>query len=260
MKVTGVNSKWGKPILVVIGILLLLFAIINYSCTTKPSQKSPEQPKPETQALNPKKPNMYVWKEALYPELNKKDTLYFFNNDSIILRGTISNPPQIRNGKLAIKNSDVVKIVKPYTRGLPDKIIRDDFGTMIGMVVWYSLQDESFKIWYTMEDYARWEEGEAFKKDPSVIRNPINDSGSFILNGSAKIFHNGLESDVIAKSKNVFGCDDRLMVEGDVTDDPVIDVAEGRNAGSVNNEPQPELLKKESVGVKGQGKMPYAPK
>lgn len=239
--------------------LIMIFLVIIFGCKIK--EKVPVIQKEESQALNPKKPDMVVWKEALYPELSKKDTLYFFNNDSIVLRGKISNPPKIRNGKLAMKNSDVVKIIKPYTPGLPDKIIRDEFGTMIGMVVWYSDKDESFKIWYTMEDYARWEEGEAFKKNPSVIRYPINDSGSFILNGSAKIFHNGLESDVVAKSKNVFGCDDRLMVEGDITDDPVVDVAEGRNVKSVNNEPSsPELLKKENVGAKGQNKMPYAPK
>ena len=240
--------------------LMMISLSIIFGCKTQ--QATPATQKEEGgQALNPKKPNMVVWKEAFYPELSPKDTLYFFNNDSIILRGTISNPPQIKNGKLLFKNYGVVKIIPPYTKGRIDKITRDDFDTMIGMVVWYDNEDESFKIWYTMENYARWEELEKQKKDPTVVLNAISDPFSFILNGSAKIIHNGTESDVIAKSRNVFGCDDRLMTEGEIKNDPVIVVAKGRNGGSENyNEPvsNPEL-KKENSGAKGQNKMPYAP-
>lgn len=243
---------------------LIIVIIASFLGSCKTTEQVPPRPEEPGQALNPIPPNMVVWKEEFYTELNTSDSLRFYNNDSIILRGTVTSPNVIKNGKLVIKSHNVVRVIKPYTPGRPVKIIRDEFGTIIGMVIWYDQMDESFKIWYTMENFARWEEGEKKKKNPNanIVLNPINDPYSFILNGAAKIFFNGLESDVTAKSKNSFGTDDRLMFEAESIGDEDFKVATGRNGGSVTNtenEPVDFGLKKES-GTKIQNKAPYAPK
>lgn len=230
----------------------------------KSTQIVGEQPRSENQVLNPRPPNLVLWKASIYQSLNTKEVIYFYNSYEIVLKGAISKyiDPVVEDGGFMTKDSIfyIERVIPAFTPGRVIDINRDKYGDIIQMVVKFDVKDESFKLSYMMEDYARYQEHLAQERNSRIVLNPITESGSFILKANAKIFFLGKEADVDAKINSTD--DDRLLVKktGNLSEVSSKETAKGMvgSGSTTNNSP---ISTQKGVEVKDKGyKSPYAPK
>jgi len=253
-------------------IVILFLALLGLASGCKSKQPLVKQEPLPQNVLNLRPENLVVWKQALREGLNKDDLLYFYNTHDIKLAGNfpkLDSLGGLQDGALSSMDTIfyVEKIVPAYTVGRVEDMTRDDEGTIIEMVVWFSFTDGTYKLTYTLEDYARYLEGESIKKGEKIIQRPIYDSGSFILNSQARLLFRGQEAGATAdfvSNNGVYNKDEVLLVKrtGKVTPKFVKEKAEGKIGGVNNSLPvtqQQELTKNKEVNLSKKGKS-YAPK
>lgn len=251
--------------LIFVAILALMPFVFNGCGGSKNTTKSSEPKTEPKQTLVLKPENLVIWKEELLPSLNKSDLLYFYNTYEIELSGSFPKLDKINLKDGALSSMDtifyVTKIVPAYTIGRVEDIQRDEDGTIIRMSIWFDYTDGTYKLNYTLEDYARWEESENAKSDRSIILNPIKDSGSFILNANARLLFKGQEADATATVKTMSNNydNDRLQVKktGKLTPQYVKGEAKGRSGGAVNQKDSQSPLNEKDGDIKTKSKKPY---
>jgi hypothetical protein len=222
----------------VFGILMIAFFAISGCKSTQPVVEQQFEPQ---QVLAEKPADLVMWYQSLRKNLNKNDVLFFYNSKEVELSGTI---PKLGESDLkdgAINNMDttfyVQKTVPAYTAGRIVDLKRDDEGTLIQLSVLFDIKDRTYTLTYVLEDFARYLEREAARKDSRISIQPVRNSGSFILNGQAKLLFQGKESDVLATTKG--NDDDRLLVRktGKSTQIFVKEKAEGQLGNTSGNQP-----------------------
>lgn len=108
MRISGVNLKWLKPLLVVLSIIvgLVLFVLSNYGCKTQKSTSESEEQKPEPQAVKPLPAIPWLLDNDIYIEAG--DPIMFYNQYHIVVQGKV--PIKIKsyhNGKFSTKDSSI---------------------------------------------------------------------------------------------------------------------------------------------------------
>ena len=217
--------------LVVLTLLVSIFMFVSCKSTQPLVQQqiAPIQPlKTEI--------SLVTWYQSRRPELNKNDTLLFYNSLPIELSGTITKSyKSIKDGALCNIDSvfNIMKTVPARTPGRLTDVKRDKSGQIIEMGVLFSVSDKTYTLVYMLEDYVRYIQSEASKKTSRPTNYPVYDSGSFILNASATLLFRGEQFKVNAVTK---GSEDEKLLVKDIGGRIVIDIkekAEGQTTGSV---------------------------
>ncbi|MCX6754173.1 MAG: hypothetical protein NTV03_03925 [Candidatus Nomurabacteria bacterium] len=223
------------------GILMIAFFAISGCNSTKKLTKQPTTPTDSIkQTTNLKPQNLVLWRESLKKNLTKEDVLYFYNTFEITLKGKLSLNKELEVKDGGLVSSDTTyyftRIIPAFTTSRVYDLRRDQDGTLIEGTFWFDKNDETYRLHYMMEDYARFLEYQAKQKNPNVQLNPIGESGSFILKNDAKIIFKGKEVEAEATIKGFD--DDRLWVKktGNPAEIPSVKTATGRvdSDGPVN--------------------------
>jgi hypothetical protein len=245
-------------------LFIALLAMVGCK-SQKIATEQPQQISDGKETLNPRPANLVFWRESLKKNISKEDVVYFYNSCDIILTGKlpIYKELAIKDGGFVSSDSVIFfeRIVPAYTPSRITDMRRDGDGTLLEQTVWFDKNDETYKIHYVMEDYARFLESQERILNPNIKLNPISESGSFILKNKAAIIFKGKEVDADATIKS--SDDDRLLVKktGDVTPFYSTEKAGGRTDGnSTTNTPAPISTQK-GIEIKGNtgSKSPYAP-
>lgn len=252
-----------KPFSVIILFVALLATV---GCkSTKMAAEQPMTSDSTKQTVNLKPQNLVLWRESLKKNLKKEDVLYFYNTFEITLKGKLPLYKELEVKDGGLVSSDTIyyftRIIPAFTTSRVYDLKRDKDGTLLEGTFWFDKNDETYRLHYMMEDYARFLEYQEKQKNPNVQLNPIGESGSFILKDDAKIIFKGKEVDAEAKIKGFD--DDRLWVKktGDVAEIPSVETATGRTDGNSTTNTPTSISTQKGIEIKNNStsKSPYAP-